>query len=489
MAAVRAGRSLTEVLGGADAPPPRLRPGVQALASHTLRRLGTVQALRQRLVPRPPPPAADALLLTALALLPPGCEQAEDAPRYEPHTVVDQAVRAAKRAAPAQSGLVNAVLRRALRESAELAAAVDADPVARWNHPAWWIARLQRDWPDRWPAVLAQNNGRAPMTLRVNARQHTPADYLARLQAAGIGARALGGAALVLDQPVPVDRLPGWADGAVSVQDAAAQLAAPLVLGDAAPAPGARLRVLDACAAPGGKTAHLLELADLEVVALDVVPQRLARVADNLRRLRLARLTGEQAPGGAEPTPTQPASDASVHSPSGPHPSSLTSTAELRAADAARPDTWWDGRPFDAILLDAPCSASGIVRRHPDVRWLRRDTDIAALAATQDALLDALWPLLAPGGRLVYCTCSVFRQEGAERVDAFLQRTSGARLLPSPGHIGPVTDNPPAGLTGPEPPSPPPVAGVFDGFFYAVLHKLPGSAPSTGQPSAGTAPR
>lgn len=550
VAAVRAGRSLTEVLGEAAGPPPRLRPGVQALASHTLRRLGMAQALRQRLVPRPPPLAADALLLTALALLPLDGALADDAPRYEPHTVVDQAVRAAKRAAAPQAGLINAVLRRALREAAALAAAVQADPVARWNHPAWWIQRLQRDWPERWQAVLAQNNGRAPMTLRVNTRQHRPADYLARLHAAGIGARLLGEAALVLDQPVPVERLPGWTAGAVSVQDAAAQLAAPLLLtgrpagwdgparpepGDASPAgppapteagahlhasasggttaaddrngpgnpaltaspnaplpPGAR--VLDACAAPGGKTAHLLEQADLDILALDLVPARLTRVADNLRRLRLAEVRQSLAEAEGSPFVAAGAPEEALLVSATEGPAAATterlgdrqvsagsppkSRATVLAADAARPATWWDGRPFDAILLDAPCSASGIVRRHPDVRWLRRESDLQALAATQDALLDALWPLLAPGGRLVYCTCSVFKVEGQERVDAFLQRTPGARLLASPGHIGCVADNPATGPTGPA--VPPPAAaipGAFDGFFYAVLHKPPGPAP------------
>lgn len=549
MAAVRAGRSLTEVLADPAGPPPRLRPGAQALASHALRRLGTAQALRQRLVPRPPPAAADALLLTALALLPLDGPLADDAPRYEPHTVVDQAVRAAKRSAPAQSGLINAVLRRALREAPELAAALQADPVARWNHPAWWITRLQRDWPEHWQAVLAQNNGRAPMTLRVNIRHGTPAAYLARLQEAGIPARALGDAAIVLDQPVPVERLPGWDEGAVSVQDAAAQIAAPLLLSghaelwasvdgwsaaDAAstslvtqagayvsmqssrPAPGSSAaeagsmppadqpgspplqlpalsalppgaRVLDACAAPGGKTAHLLERADIEVVALDLVPARLARVAENLRRLRLADVTAPPtATRTTPPTAGLRASDAGGmrHAPIGAFEVSAGSCANPRqatliAADASRPDAWWDGRPFDAILLDAPCSASGIVRRHPDVRWLRRESDLAALSATQDALLDALWPLLAPGGRLVYCTCSVFKVEGRERVDAFLQRTPGARLLPSPGHIGCVADNPATDSTRSTPPPAAAIPGAFDGFFYAVLHKPPGPPPAT----------
>jgi 16S rRNA (cytosine967-C5)-methyltransferase len=264
------------------------------------------------------------------------------------------------------------------------------------------------------------------MTLRVNARRGTAAAYAQRVATAGLNATLLGTHALVLDVPVPVQELPGFADGEVSVQDASAQRAAPLLLGGG---PVAGARVLDACAAPGGKTAHLLELADLDLLALDADAQRLARVRATLDRLGLQ--------------------------------------AALRAADALAPQTWWDGRPFDAILLDAPCSASGVVRRHPDIRWLRRATDIDSLARTQTQLLDALWPLLAPGGRLLYATCSVFRDEGQGQIDAFLQRLGPgrARLDPaSPGHLLPLPDNDPAGEAAPPP---------ADAFFYALLHKEP----------------
>jgi len=219
-----------------------------------------------------------------------------------------------------------------------------------------------------------------------------------------------------------VQRLPGFEAGDVSVQDAAAQLAAPLLVYASGQALPAGARVLDACAAPGGKTAHLLELADLDVTALDADPARLARVNDTLDRLGLH--------------------------------------ARTLAADASQPSAWWDGQPFDAILLDAPCSASGIVRRHPDVRWLRRDRDIAALARTQDAILDALWPLLKPGGHLLYCTCSVFKEEGQDRVDAFLQRTPSALARPAPGHLLPVVEYLDAAP-----------ADRGDGFFYALLAK------------------
>ncbi len=418
--AVRSGRSLNEALARC---PGDARPGVQALSFQVLRRLGAAQAVRARLAPKTPSPPVDALLLTALSLLWPDVQEGA---RYEPHTVVDQAVEAAKRRAPSSAAFINAVLRRFLRERIALVASCEADLVAHHNHPRWWIDRLRADWPGQWEALLQANNLHPPMVLRVNARRSSVAAYQARLQAAGIEAWPVGAHGLVLGAPVPVQQLPGFADGDVSVQDSAAQLAAPLLIGEGLPA-GAR--VLDACAAPGGKTAHLLELADLDVVALDFDRARLARVDDTLQRLGLG--------------------------------------ARTQIADARRPAEWWDGQPFDAILLDAPCSASGIVRRHPDVRWLRRDSDITALARTQGELLDALWPLVKPGGRLLYCTCSVFKAEGERVIDAFLQRpvAADAALRPgAPGHLLPLADNPGNGgapLRGASP----------DGFFFALLAK------------------
>lgn len=422
--AVRAGRSLDAALAAC---PIEARPGTQAVAFHVLRWLGSAQAVRKRLAPRAPPPPIDALLTCALALLwPPGT------PPYAEHTLVDQAVRAARARGPKGrdgAAFINAVLRRFGREREALVAeltAAGADVQARFNHPAWWVARLRADWPAQWQRVLAADNEHPPMTLRVNARRGDAAGAVARLAAAGIGARAIGGHALVLDAPLAVARIPGFAEGLLSVQDAAAQRAAPLLIG-AGLARGAR--VLDACAAPGGKTAHLLELAELDVLALDRDAQRLARVGETLGRLGLH--------------------------------------ARLLAADAGDPAAWWDGVAFDAILLDAPCSASGVVRRHPDVRWLRRASDIDALARTQARLLDALWPLLAPGGRLLYCTCSVFKAEGEAAIDAFLQRrgkAGGARRLPAPGHLLPLADNGNAGAAA--------AAGAAsDGFFYALIEK------------------
>lgn len=416
--AVRAGRSLDDALARV---PADARPGAQAIAFHALRWLGSAQAARARLVPKPPAAKVDALLLVALALLWPTGEPAP----YTDHTLVDQAVAAARARAAATAGFVNAVLRRFVRERQSIVDDLrQHDPVARTNHPRWWIDRLDRDWPGQAETIMAADNRHPPLTLRVNARRGDAQRYLGRLAQAGLGGIATGTHTVVVDPPVPVQRLPGFDDGEVSVQDAAAQRAAPMLIGHGL-RPGAR--VLDACAAPGGKTAHLLELADLDVLAIDRDPRRLERVDDTLRRLGLQ--------------------------------------AKTKAADAADTATWWDGRPFDAILLDAPCTASGIVRRHPDVRWLRRAEDVEALARTQAGLLDALWPLLAPGGRLLYCTCSLFRAEGQDQIDAFLQRHPAAAVPadpPSPGHLLPLADN----RSDRAPPH-----LVSDGFFYCLIEK------------------
>jgi 16S rRNA (cytosine967-C5)-methyltransferase len=430
LAAVRAGESATPAIARVAG---ELRPGAQALAFHALRQLGRAEALRKLLAKRPPPPQADALLCTALAL---AWDEAH-AP-YAPFTLVDQAVEAAKRDAGtrAQANFINACLRRFLREREVLVAATERDPVAAWNHPRWWIERLKADHPAHWQAILRANNQAAPMTLRVNVRKVSREAMRDTLAAAGMESVPVGEHGLVLAQARPVHEIPGFADGLVSVQDAAAQLAAPLLLQDLATT--ARPRILDACAAPGGKSAHILELCDADLLALDVDPARCVRIADNQARLGLQ--------------------------------------TEVRAGDAAQPADWWDGVPFDAILLDAPCTASGIVRRHPDVRWLRRDSDIAQLAAQQDRLLAALWPLLRPGGRLVYCTCSVFRAEGEARVAAFVARHKEAHLLPSPGHLLPQSAGNAQGLRDN-------LQGDHDGFFHAALQKRP-AAPDPVQADA-----
>ncbi|HEY8359286.1 MAG TPA: 16S rRNA (cytosine(967)-C(5))-methyltransferase RsmB [Ramlibacter sp.] len=425
LAAVRRGESATPAVARV---PAELRPAAQALAFHALRQLGRAEALRKLLAKRPPPPEADALLCTALAL----AWQEEGAP-YPAFTLVDQAVEAAKRSPEMkqQQGFINACLRRFLREREVLVAATDPDPVARWNHPRWWIARLRQDHPARWEAILAASNGAAPMTLRVNTRRVPVEAMQARLADAGVATDRVGLHGLVLRDALPVHAIPGFDEGLLSVQDAGAQLAAQLLLQDL-PEPDGPLRILDACAAPGGKTAHILELADAQVLALDVDPARCERIHQTLERLGLQ--------------------------------------AQVRAADGATPAAWWDGEPFDAILLDAPCTASGIVRRHPDVRWLRRESDIARLAQLQQRLLQALWPLLKPGGRLVYCTCSVFRTEGEAQMAAFVARHNGARMRPAPGHLIPQAA---AGGQG----SPDNQPGDHDGFYYAVLQKGGRDAP------------
>ncbi len=417
---VRGGQSMTAALEGVDGV---LRPGVQALAFHALRWLGRAEALRQQLARRPPPPEADALLCVVLALI-----WDEAGSPYAPHTLVDQAVECAKQSDSTrhQASFVNGCLRRFLRERETLISLTDRYPQAVWNHPQWWIDRLRKDHPDHWEGILLTNNSRAPLTLRVNERRTTRTAYLESLRAAGLQATPFGGQGLILANPHPVPSLPGFAEGHFSVQDAAAQIAAPLLLEGLCNRSGTRLRILDACAAPGGKTAHLLELADCDVTALDIDARRCARIRQNLDRLHL--------------------------------------DAGIVVADAAQPDAWWDGAVYDGILLDAPCTASGIVRRHPDVRWLRRPGDIAQLAKIQAGLLEVLWPLLAVGGRLLYCTCSVFRAEGEQQIQTFVAHHTGASLMPSPGHLLPQTSVPGTVL-------PDNLLREHDGFYYALLEK------------------
>ena len=333
------------------------------------------------------------------------------------HTTVSQAVDAARALGGDRfGGLMNAVLRNAQRRHAELEAAVAADETARLQHPAWWLDRLRADHPDDWAGIAAQGNSHPPMALRVNRRRSTVEAAAAALAAAGIGAQAHGTTGLLLDKPCPVSRLPGFAEGVLSVQDLGAQQAAALL--DVA----AGQRVLDACAAPGGKACHLLEAADVDLLALDHSEARAQRIADNFARLGL--------PG------------------------------RIAVGDAARPDDWWDGRPFDRILADVPCSASGVVRRHPDAKWLRRPKDIAQFASQQRAILDALWRVLAPGGKLLYATCSVFRAENQDQVAAFAARHPDCRRLT---------------LSGAPDLSLLPTA-EHDGFYYALLQKAADAA-------------
>ena len=436
---IRKGTSGTAALDGVA---PALRPGVQALLFHVLRQLGRAQALRDQLVSRTPAPLADALLCSALALA-----WDEAASPYDPHTLVNQTVEAAKknRNTQGQANFLNACLRRFLRERDALVLACDglgADThgnavkpqvskhgqVAKWNHPLWWIELLQRDYPEQWQSILEANNQAAPMAVRVNVQRTSREALMAQWEQVGLTATPVGDYGLVLDKARAVQDIPGFAEGLWSVQDPAAQCAAPLLVNASGNLKKSNLRVLDACAAPGGKTAHLLELLspNSQVIALDIDAKRCERIDQNLQRLGLK--------------------------------------AEIVIADAAQPKTWWDGQPFDAILLDAPCSASGIVRRHPDVRWLRRATDIAQLAAIQKNLLKTLWPLLRPGGRMLYVTCSVFRQEGELQVKTFVEHNTDCTLHPCLGHLRPQNSQTPAALVDN-------LAGDHDGFYYALLEK------------------
>ena len=406
-----------------EAVPKDLRPGVQALSFQAMRWWGRAMALRQSLARKAPPAQADALLCTALAL-----SWHDELAPYPIHTLVNQAVEAARKHKDmrAQAPFINACLRRFLRERQALLAQTDADITAQWNHPAWWVKRLQSDHPEQWQTILQAAQSAAPMTLRVNPKHSSVQAYLQALDANGISAKAVGAYGVQLVKAVPVQMLPGFLEGHVSVQDAAAQLAAPLLLKGLQTASQA-LRLLDACAAPGGKTGHLLECDPLaQVLALDVDPVRCERIQQNLDRLKVK--------------------------------------AQIVAADAHKPADWWDGQSFDGILLDAPCTASGIGRRHPDVRWLRRESDLAQLAAIQAKLLQALWPLLKPGGRLLFCTCSVFKVEGETQIQTFVQHNTDALILPSPGHLTPSSATSETSLRDN-------VMGEHDGFYYALLEK------------------
>jgi len=406
IAKVIGGRAVDQALSAAGLDG-ALRPAVQDLAYGALRRYGRGDFYLSRLMSRCPDGAVRGLLLAALYRL---AARPEDA-----HTTVDQAVTAARSLAKGRyRALVNAVLRNALRRDDELSAAAQECAEACWQHPSWWLDKLRAVYPDAWPAIVAAGNERPPMTLRVNRRRGDCRAYLAELATTGIAGRCLDDFAVMLDKPVAVDRLPGFADGRVSVQDWGAQQAAPLL--DARPG----MRVLDACAAPGGKTAHLLELADVDLLALDVDGERMTRIGDNLRRLGLS--------------------------------------ATVMTADCADLAAWWDGRPFERILADVPCSASGVVRRHPDIKWLRRADDIEGFAGRQRDIIEALWRVLAPGGKMLYASCSLFPEENGAQIDAFVARHPDARRLPTDENrdewqLLPNADH--------------------DGFYYALLAKRP----------------
>jgi 16S rRNA (cytosine967-C5)-methyltransferase len=402
------GRNLTQVLAESlrqhSEFPPQQRGALQDLCYGTLRHYGTLSFVLDKLMQRPSrDDMLRQLLLVALYQL--------EFSKVGQHVVVDQAVRAGKILNAAAGGLVNAVLRNFQRKRETLLEAANHNDESRYSYPQWWIAAVKKQYGEQAHAILEAGNQHPPMTLRSNARKTSAQDYLTLLTLQDIAARLVEPDALILERPIGVERLPKFTEGWVSVQDAGAQYATLLLdVQDG-------MRVLDACAAPGGKSAHLLETADIELVALDKDEQRLVRVSENLQRLQLK--------------------------------------AEVVCGDAASPDVWWDGKTFQRILADVPCSASGVVRRHPDIKWLRRPADIESFARQQAQILEALWPLLAINGKLLYATCSIFARENQQVIDAFLQHHPEAvqesiaplkhgQLLPDEQH---------------------------DGFFYALLHK------------------
>ena len=404
------GRNLNQVLeetlrGMANLAPPQ-RAALQDLSYGTLRFYGQLKAVLDMLSHKP---LSDEklryLLLVALYQL--------QYSKAASHAVVNHAVRAAQGLNARASGLVNAILRNFLRNQAALLEQAAQHAEGKYSYPQWWIDELDAQYGEQSAAILEAGNTHPPMTLRVNHRRGTTPEYQSMLAQQGLPARLVEPGGLQLDRPVAVDKLPGFFEGLVSVQDAGAQYAARLL--DA----GDGMRVLDACAAPGGKTAHILECARVEMVALDKDEKRLRRVAENLQRLKL--------------------------------------DAQLLVGDAAAPAGWWDGKLFQRILADVPCSASGVVRRHPDIKWLRRRADIAGFSKQQLDILNALWRLLAQDGKLLYATCSVFSQENEQVISAFLAQQPDARRLPVilPG-VG-------VGQLLPD--------DQHDGFFYALLCK------------------
>jgi 16S rRNA (cytosine967-C5)-methyltransferase len=387
---------------------PQQRGALQDLCYGTLRHYGKLSFMLNKLMERP---SRDAMLQHVLLV---ALYQLEFSKAGQ-HVIVDQAVRAAKQLNATAGGLVNAVLRNFQRKREMLLEAAQQQDASRYSYPQWWIDTLKQQYGETAFGILEAGNQHPPMTLRVNARHTTAAEYQALLASHDIAARCVEPDALILERPQAVERLPKFTEGWISVQDAGAQYAAHLLdVKDG-------MRVLDACTAPGGKAAHLLETADIELVALDKDEQRLLRVRENLQRLHL--------------------------------------NAQVVCGDAAAPQTWWDGKPYQRILADVPCSASGVVRRHPDIKWLRRPADIGTFAKQQAQILQALWSLLAPDGKLLYVTCSVFARENQQVIDAFLaQHPEAAQqempLLPGTAVRGQMLPD-----------------EQHDGFFYALLHK------------------
>lgn len=414
------GRSLDAELRAASTRSPALAPNeraaLQDIAFGTLRFLGQVDAVLDALLDRPlESERLRNLLRIALFQL--------IHTRAAPHAIVDHAVGSADALGHARAkGLVNAVLRAFLRKRDATLLAATRTEIGRYSHPQWWIDKVKHEYPQDFERILETANMHPPLTLRVNERKVAVEAYGAMLDEAGLRHQKIGASAIALERALPVDRIPGFGEGLVSIQDASAQLAA--VFLDVSSGE----RVLDACAAPGGKTAHILERADVELTAVDNDAARIERIESNLARLGLS--------------------------------------ARLICGDASRPHAWWDGRAFARILADVPCSASGVVRRHPDIKWLRRVEDVVAFAERQRGLIEALWQLLESDGKLLYATCSVFHEENEEQIARFLERHHDARRLILPG----LNSNPqvPAGQILPD--------ATHDGFFYALLEKT-GASP------------
>ncbi|TAG06000.1 MAG: 16S rRNA (cytosine(967)-C(5))-methyltransferase RsmB [Betaproteobacteria bacterium] len=390
------------------------RSALADLVLGTLRFFGETRGIVRQFVRAKPEPLIEAILWVAVYQLAHS--------KTASHVVVSQAVAAVEAVNRGAKGFANAVLRNYQRApEAALAKARDTDE-GEWNHPAWWVKRVRADHPEWWELILRGGNAQGPLTLRINPRKTTQEKLVAAFKRKEIELDVLSDATVVMKRARSVQRLPGFAEGWFSVQDAGAQLAAPLL--------GAKtgMRVLDACAAPGGKAAHILELSDCSLVALDIDVLRNQRVSENFSRLGL--------------------------------------TAEIRAADASQIKEWWDGKPFDRILLDAPCTGSGVVRRHPDGKWLKRETDMAQLANLQALLIDRLWQTLAVGGRMLYCTCSVFKQENAAQIDAALLCHANMRRI----RINLPGD--PASSGGQLLPGGNKKTHNHDGYFYALLEKI-----------------
>ncbi|MBU3627302.1 16S rRNA (cytosine(967)-C(5))-methyltransferase RsmB [Polynucleobacter sp. AP-Reno-20A-A9] len=410
---VMSGRSLTELLDQLEA---HERPIVQSLSFDALRKWVRSHEFIKQFIPKTPPPEVDHLLSVAIALF---LQDATESKGYPAHTIVDQAVMACGEYDETMyaKGLVNAVLRKVslVVQPPEGEKRYPPDPIPMYV-PAWWRANLKRNYSKAWQSILFQQAKRAPLILRVNQRQYTREQYQSLLAEAGISSapiEELAGvqlpSALLLPEAVPVSDLPGFYTGAVSVQDAGAQLAAALLN------PQTGELVLDACAAPGGKTAHLLEIADCSMRALELDGERIGKIGGNLDRLRLQ-----------------------------------SDKVRVLRGDASKA-AWWDGVLFDKILLDAPCSASGIVSRHPDIPFLRREADIRALQERQRAILNQAWKMLQVGGTLLYVTCSIFPEEGEEQAVWFAEQHANALRLGAPGQILPSELN--------------------DGFYYALFKK------------------